>query len=398
MGKIGELKNWEQEANRKYAEIACKMNKGKGLLWNIFQTNDIIDMDCDVLFVGLNPRNGKTMDDLAIREKINDEWVVKDGWKEQYANDLSHTNGLLGGQWVYQKTLAAEFDKYQQTYTTDEYNYFLHSDWKILKGLRFNDKNSFFREVVRKGSWNLINYYPFGTNDMYALNVELKHLSSDDIKIIRNLNRQLYDILNPKLIIFLGINTLKEVINNDPAVGTCHKEKGMYIGKIHDRDAVSICHTSRYYLTDEQNKYIAKRLCVEVGNLTIGKNRNKIKSQIFGNVYNALVKYLNDKYQNVKNEGNTYRINVNDIVQITFTKSGYIGVRHINFNGRNKYPNDVYINADKYWKILKEKHFDVNTNVWLGQKYFSQYGNDEESIKTKIINELTVLKEELTNI
>ncbi len=397
-----ELEKWGQEANKEYAGIVRKMNKGRGLLWNVFQTSDIF-MDCDVLFVGLNPRNGTNMDDVAICQENGE---IKEKRVKDYASDFTHIRGILGGQWISQKALADNFDGFQTGTNSEVYKDFF--GWKILKGLRFGDPNSFFTNVVRRGSWNLINYYPFGTNDMNDLNAELARLPKDDIQTIRRLNLELYDILNPKLIVFLGINTLKTVISNGSSSGgSCHKESSMYVREIANaagtikRAAISISHTSRHWLTDEENQRIAGMLGIEVGHLNISI-KNELNTRTIKECVVNQLKQKNYKFTEDNNSTTRFKFGKTLELTVTSTGNGYMALRHINYKGDKVTDYNYKENGidkqeiDDIRNVLSRHAFRFNFDVWLGTKSFSAYrcSTEDEVIKALLL-EIEALEKEL---
>ncbi len=82
-------------------------------------------------------------------------------------------------------------------------------------------------------------------------------------------------------------------------------------------------------------------------------------------------------------------------IRITSCEKGYIGIRHISFDGKIKYPNDRYPSCEKYVNILRKFGFNVlpKNGVWIGTKRFREFGYDNKSITKNIAIEIREIKE-----
>ena len=86
--------------------------------------------------------------------------------------------------------------------------------------------------------------------------------------------------------------------------------------------------------------------------------------------------------------------------RITLCEKGYVGIRHISFDSKIKYPNDIYPNWEKYANVLRKFGFKVlpKNGVWIGTKRFREFGYDNNSITENIAVEIKKIKELVSTI
>ena len=83
-----------------------------------------------------------------------------------------------------------------------------------------------------------------------------------------------------------------------------------------------------------------------------------------------------------------YRFKLNEELILTITRSegGYIAIR-------GKEINDNLTN--KYSQILKDLGFSPYKNVWLGRKYFKDYGNNVKEVINSIVETVAKIKNDI---
>lgn len=84
----------------------------------------------------------------------------------------------------------------------------------------------------------------------------------------------------------------------------------------------------------------------------------------------------------------------NDI-QVTVAHQGYVAIRHMNFNGKFKYSTGQYPKVTEIRSILAKYGYNLNSEVWLGTKNFSDYYENEKDIVDSIIFELKNISSEI---
>ncbi|MBP5584261.1 MAG: hypothetical protein J6X43_09985, partial [Bacteroidales bacterium] len=84
----------------------------------------------------------------------------------------------------------------------------------------------------------------------------------------------------------------------------------------------------------------------------------------------------------------------NDI-QVTIAHQGYVAIRHVNFNGKFKYPTGQYPKTTEIRSILAKYWYNLDSKVWLGTKNFSDYYETEKDIVEGIIFELKNISSEI---
>ncbi len=93
-------------------------------------------------------------------------------------------------------------------------------------------------------------------------------------------------------------------------------------------------------------------------------------------------------------EEKNHRYKLNEIygITITDTRKGYIAIRHIKYDYKG-YANtqDKEVLAIK--DMLKGRKYNTSENAWIGEKTFSQFGNNDNEIIERICKEIKELKE-----
>jgi hypothetical protein len=98
-------------------------------------------------------------------------------------------------------------------------------------------------------------------------------------------------------------------------------------------------------------------------------------------------------------EEKNHRYKLNEIygITITDTRKGYIAIRHIDYDFKG-YANiqDKEVLAIK--DMLKGREYNTSENAWIGEKTFSQFGDNDSEIIEGICKEIKELKEEFKKI
>ena len=84
-----------------------------------------------------------------------------------------------------------------------------------------------------------------------------------------------------------------------------------------------------------------------------------------------------------------HRYKINEIygIQITDSRGGYIGIRHIIYDSKdyeNIQDNDVLVIK----KILRERGFKTTEKAWIGTKHFKDFGENDNEIAMNIVSEI----------
>lgn len=172
--------------------------------------------------------------------------------------------------------------------------------------------------------------------------------------------------------------------------------------------SATLKHTSYLYPSIEQNRFyhplwmmgIAKnnpqsiyiRQCFYQNTTTPQNIPFKIRPTLDSNK-NA--KLFSEKTKLEKYQNERYLLS-NDI-QVTVAHQGYVAIRHISFNGKNKYTTTQYPHTQEIRSILSKYGFDLNSDVWLGTKAFPEY-YENENIVESIISELKNIQTEIQAI
>ena len=148
------------------------------------------------------------------------------------------------------------------------------------------------------------------------------------------------------------------------------------------------------------SQYILNAFCqntqTPIYNHLIIQNIKISKEIVFQKVLERLHRFLTV----IEDKPNTCRFYLSDELGVTVTRSGsgYIGVRHSNYKNNKKYSNTSYPHTSNYRQILKQHGFDISIDVWLGEKDFKDYGNNDNEIIERICKEIKELKEEIQKV
>ena len=126
--------------------------------------------------------------------------------------------------------------------------------------------------------------------------------------------------------------------------------------------------------------------------------RKKIENKTNNKQVKRQVKILNMKriLQQVTSSINltvyqdkNHRYKINEIygIQITDSRGGYIGIRHIIYDSKdyeNIQDNDVLVIK----KILRERGFKTTEKAWIGTKHFKDFGENDNEIAMNIVSEI----------
>lgn len=126
--------------------------------------------------------------------------------------------------------------------------------------------------------------------------------------------------------------------------------------------------------------------------IKLGKASNKEISE-------AVIHSLSLEYPLLNNDRRRYAIS--DSIGITIAE-GMVSFRHINYKNGQNYQIGIYPNVVEYRDLFSTHGYSIEPcitkNVWLSRKNFTDFGNSVDDIINNIIEEVTVISEELKKI
>lgn len=118
-------------------------------------------------------------------------------------------------------------------------------------------------------------------------------------------------------------------------------------------------------------------------------NDTQIKKQVKISNMKRIVQQVTSSINLIAYQEKNHRYKINEIygIQITDSRGGYIGIRHIIYDSKdyeNIQDNDVL--ALK--KILRERGYKTTENAWIGTKHFKDFGENDNEIAMNIVSEI----------
>ena len=353
-----QIRDWAEKTFAFYIEEDKKQNKGfytQSPLNNITSNPEIIVM-------GINPgSDGAFNKDFSVEEflKGNIEWDKHRNWKY-----------------------------------TQRIEYFLMKWLEDRAEEIFSDDN----QII------YINASCFQTSKASALGYDLLQKSlPHTIKLI--------ELLKPKLLLCFSA---KKFFCIEKSIERINLTDDIILGTIGNIPIIGVPHPSAR-LTSAKREYIRQviALAMEHSHLNIVDKAKLINERV--QFKEKKVSYsAPDILKLAKNEiisilGNTLKdwektlcfpLNKELEFRITLCEKGYVGIRHISFDSKIKYPNDIYPNWEKYANVLRKFGFKVlpKNGVWIGTKRFREFGYDNNSITENIAVEIKKIKELVSTI
>ena len=219
----------------------------------------------------------------------------------------------------------------------------------------------------------------------------------------------LIKILSPKLLLclsakkFFGINKSIErefltddviigQLGNVQIVGTPHPSAHLTNAeREYIRDVIELAMKNRALCLKDRAKFIRNEITFNPNKRNRQPSKEEV-NEIFEDTTNQLISVLGKPFElNDK----TQRFKLNNEIAITITKreKGYIGIRHISFESKKKYPNELYPNTKLYTDILRQYGYDVlpHNGCWIGTKFFKNFDNYNESTTNNILSEISMI-------
>ena len=123
--------------------------------------------------------------------------------------------------------------------------------------------------------------------------------------------------------------------------------------------------------------------------IKLGKDSNKEISE-------AIIHRLSLEYPLLNNDRKRYAIS--DTIGVTIAE-GMVSYRHISYKNGQNYQLGIYPNVDEYRDLFSTHGYSIEPsitkNVWLSRKSFTDFGNTVEDIISNVIEEVTIISNEL---
>ena len=360
-----ELKKWAKNTVKDYHDLASKKEINLAY-YTQSPLSNIVD-NPELMVVGINPGSKGTYS-----EQIeNKNWTYLNQDKTHL--DEKH---LLEGNYCQEEGNPSSWDN--------------HKKWNYWSKLKRCLSETNLSTIIDDESKVII------TNASFFNTPNANEINEDLLKKTIPYTLELIKITNPKHLVFLSgekcFGRLSRLANlKFEYKHVCGR---IYIGRLNGRLCIGIPHPA--YKTNEELNLVAsvipylfklknfeeldveliKKECskqIEDFNKRINSGQscrqpsNEEVTEIFENITNQLISILGKPFE--LNE-NTQRFKLNNEIAITITKSGkgYIGIRHISFESKKKYPNELYPNTKLYTDILNQHDFNVlpNNECWIG--------------------------------
>ncbi len=388
MNRRDQLQDWAEKALEFYNKTALVID----LPFYQFQKPADFDSECDLLLIGLNPGNRKEWESWACQFKNYDSnWYKPVDGKIWFDDKGMNEWGFLAGNPVWDKEWS-------------------NSQWKILKGLSLIGLVKDKLDGIK--NWQYINYIPFSTENIkeFIDRASEKKIPLDNFV---DITTEYIRLLSPKRILFVGTKDGIDRFESWKDKAELGERKILLQGGKRFIIRTSLCgiptfaipHPSYPNWPIEARNEMAHMIGlflegkedeIEAKNLD-GRPRPSSK-HVIKEAFNILVNKLEGKhYLNVGRDDNKYMFQINDIIQfrITAAGKGYMGVRHADYDGKNKYHTGAYAGTDEYRNKLAGLGFKIDEDVWLGTKSFAKYGSVSDEIAKAIESDIDVLQKEL---
>ena len=362
------LKKWAENAVKIYHQIASRDDVN--IAYYTQSDLSLLTTSPELMIVGINP--GSTSSYIDQRRNEN--------WSYLYNNPLDG-NHLLKGNYCHEKGKPSSWDN--------------HRKWKYWAGLRRCLSKTYLLNTIDEDNKIII------TNASFFSTKKANEISAELLIETIPQTLDLIKISNPKHLLFLSgkscferlgsISESTDLVNFEYR----HVYGNIYIGNLNGKLCIGIPHPA--YKSNEELNLVAsvishlikvkayKDIDVELINKECSKqievykeriiNHKKVTcsidiNEILQQVISRLkTEILDEKSIVEKQEPKLYRFKLNEdlILTITRNEGGYIAIRGEEIN-------DYLIN--KYSKMLKDLGFRPYKNVWLGRKYFKDFGNN----------------------
>lgn len=380
------LEDWAQETIEAYHMIAQEVN----LAFYTQSDLSILRESPELAIVGINP-GGKEKDTYEGQRKNKH-------WSYLYNNPLElDKNHLLKGNYCHEEGKPSYWEK--------------HKKWSYWSRLKHCLEKTYLKDVIDDDSKIIV------TNASFFSTPTAKEIEEWLLEKTIPYTLKLIKITTPKHLIFLSGNKcfkrLDRLSKNTLKFEYKQICGNIYVGNLNGQLCIGIPHPA--YKTTEELNLIAsvmsfvinqknyKDIDVEVIKKECSEqirayeeriiNHKKTsgsidKNQIVIQVISRLMTFFDENSLVEKQEPELYRFKLNDelILTITSKEQGYIAIR-------GKEINDDLIN--KYSQMLKDLGFSPYKNVWLGRKYFKDFGNNVvKDVVNSIVDAVTIIKNE----
>lgn len=377
-----ELKKWSKETVDYYLEEVKKV--GENNATSFYNQSDLSRVkDCELMIIGINPGVGCLFSDWELKNSIYPEFLYKGNPCFEKKSDKEIIDNM-----------SKEYDSVKRKYGWDLWR-------KIHKMLSASGKGYLLECLDR---FVLSNMVFFGTNHENEIpkGINILGCATQTMKLI--------SILQPKVVLLLGKKSrnLFDCISNNKLEVLV--PKSIYHCLFEKSHVIAIKHTAYHYSTIEM-VVIGKTIgyiidhpdeIISRDSIGLSSLKNDIIDFEEKQKIMQLRKKVSDASQIVKmvttckdfqlkiigNNSDKYRFSENLVLAITQKEKGYLAIRHTNFEGKYHYPNSKYLYTERYRSILNEKGWNCDSPVWLGQKFFKDFGNNENEIVSNIISEI----------
>ena len=382
------LNEWAKKTVKDYHDLASEKEINLAY-YTQSPLSNIVD-NPELMVVGINPGSKGTYS-----EQIeNKNWT----YLNQDKNHLDEKH-LLEGNYCREEGKPSSWDN--------------HKKWNYWSKLKRCLSESNLSTIIDDDSKVII------TNASFFNTPKANEINEDLLEKTIPYTLELIQITNPKHLVFLSGEKCFGRLSRLAKLKFEYKHVcgRIYIGRLNGRLCIGIPHPA--YKTNEELNLIAsvipylfklknfeeldveliKKECskqIEDFNESINSDQsyrqpsNEEVNEIFENTTNQLISVLGKPFElNDK----TQRFKLNNEIAITITKSekGYIGIRHISFENKKKYPNELYPNTKLYTDILRQYGYDVlpQNGCWIGTKFFKNFDNYNESTTNNILSEIS---------
>ena len=350
------LQKWAESIVDYCNPIAMKYN----LEYYPFQS-PINEKTTDILIIGVNPRSNGNY----LSQNENEKW--------EFTNGKMKTDRLLNGNPYFSES----------------------SSWRFFNNLK---QIPFLKEIISKRNFTYMNYFYFGTKD--ASEMKKIEIFDDIVNFSIRKLEEIISILNPKLVIVLGVADGLDIITPNKTIGTNGNKRIFTKGIIGNIPIYGIPHSSRNYSYE-----IRKALDDVLSKLFEGKEISPfhIEQKIFGNkstMKKVDIQKINNELKNIlsfkefQNKNHLFKAEFkgnNDNLDFRIdTSKGYFAFRALEKINNNFYE----LNGKEIYKNLFSENSEIEALSWLVYKSFQKY-DSHQSIEDQIVNDLKKL---LSNI
>lgn len=281
-------------------------------------------------------------------------------------------------------------------------------DWHFWKRLRkIFTYGGISNLIENESDFVFTNIFHFGTLDAIGLSKELKN------EAFVELTKELIRKLSPERVLCFGKKDCFEKLKIE-SIELIQGE--IAYGKFEDIPIYGIPHTSKFYTNEE-----CEMIGVVLGSLFNGeiehneesisvrfqkeikafeKRRDQIKPE---NIANFMISEAFKKYTQLKKHeemADWFYLTNEIIVRVADIGKGYVNIRHSNYEGGKDYEKyqQKYLYTKELREILKKYNYNPKFPSSLGQKEFSQYAKEPQTVVLSIFEELDKLKTEFDGI